>query len=236
MKFASLLSVGGLAASLMAATAAEEDGWVSLCNGRDLAGWVHHGGKARYTVEDGCIIGTTIPKTPNSFLCTEKTYADFILELEFKVDPGLNSGVQVRSECFPQATNLNWKGKHIPIPAGRVHGYQVEIDPDPKRARWWTAGLYDEGRRGWLYPGQLGGDGKAFTQQGADTFKPGEWNRLRVEARGDTIKTWLNGVARAEIKDHLTPRGFIALQVHGVGDRQDKLEVRWRNLRLKELP
>ena len=103
-------------------------------------------------------------------------------------------------------------------------------------SRWWSAGIYDEGRRGWLYPGQLGGDGKAFTKQGGEIFKQEAWNHVKVEAKGDTLKTWLNGTARAEIKDSMTPAGFIALQVHGVGKQVEPLEIRWRNIRLKELP
>ena len=102
--------------------------WTSLFNGESLDGWIQRGGKAKYTVEDGCIVGRTTPKTPNSFLCTEKQYGDFILEYEFKVDPRLNSGVQIRSQ-----TKEN----------GRVFGYQVEIDPDTKRNRMWTGGIYD---------------------------------------------------------------------------------------------
>ena len=122
-------------------------GWADLFNGKDLNGWVSRGGKARYHVEDKQIVGTSVPNTGNSFLCTKKEYANFILELEFKVDPALNSGVQVRSHCFDEPKTVKLNNKEIKIPAGRVHGYQVEIDP----LAWaWTGGIYDEGRRGWL--------------------------------------------------------------------------------------
>ena len=97
--------------------------------------------------------------TPNSFLCTGRDYGDFILEYEFKVDPQLNSGVQIRSRSLPTASEIQWDGKKISIPADRVHGYQIEIDPNPKQDRWWSAGIYDEARRGWLFPGILGGEG-----------------------------------------------------------------------------
>jgi hypothetical protein len=103
-------------------------------------------------VEDGVIVGTSVLNTENTFLCTEKTYGDFILEYDFKVDARLNSGVQIRSECFDQAKQVEWKGKTINIPARRVHGYQVEIDPDVPRKRMWSGGLYDEGRRGLVLP------------------------------------------------------------------------------------
>jgi hypothetical protein len=212
------------------------EGFVPLFDGKTLDGWVQRGGKAKYTVEDGMIVGSTVPNTSNSFLCTEKTYGDFILDLYFKVDPELNSGVQFRSECFDTPTTLKIGGKEIKIPAGRVHGYQCEIDMDSKKARWWTAGIYDEARRLWLYPGSLGGDEKAFTAQGAKISKQNEWNHLHIEAVGDSIKTWLNGQPAADIKDFMTLKGFIALQVHAVGDRQEPLHVYWKNIRIKEIP
>jgi hypothetical protein len=118
-----------------------------------------------------------------------------------------------------------------------VHGYQCEIDPDPKKDRWWSAGIYDEGRRSWLYPGQLRGDAKAFTEQGRKIFKPGEWNHVRIEAIGGSIKTSLNGTPCAEIKDSLTLRGFVALQIHGIGTKkgEEGAQVRWRNLKITEV-
>ncbi len=193
---------------------AAEEGFVPLFDGKTLQGWVQRGGKAKYAVVDGMIVGTSVPNTPNSFLCTEKTYGDFILELEFKVDPGLNSGIQIRSESRPEYRK------------GVVHGYQVEIDPSP---RAWTGGIYDESRRGWLFD-------LKHNEAARKAFKPNQWNHLRIECRGDSIKTWVNGVPAADLKDSMTRRGFIALQVHGVGDRKDPLQVRWRNLRIKELP
>lgn len=210
---------------------------MDLIPGKDLAGWVRRGGTANYVVEGKEVVGSCVMNTPNSFLCSEKTYGDFILEYDFKVDPRLNSGVQIRSECFDQPTTVMWEGKRIDVPAGRVHGYQIEIDPDPKQDRWWTAGVYDEGRRGWLYPGQLGGDEKAFTDQGRKLFKQGQWNHVRVEAVGDSIKTWLNGTPCASIEDGMTRRGFIGLQVHGIGNDASKegAQVRWRNMKLTDL-
>jgi|TARA_B100000959_G_scaffold279906_1_gene340812 hypothetical protein len=216
---------------------AEEKGLVPIFNGKDLNGWAQKGGKAKYTVEDGNIVGAAVPNTPNSFLCTQKIYADFILEYEYKCDNRLNSGVQIRSKAYDEeVTKKLDNGKIKKFPAGRVHGYQVEIDPN-KPSRMWSAGIYDEGRRGWLYPGQRGGDGPAFTKAGQKIYKPNKWNKVRVECRGDSIKTWLNGVARADFRDGLTPKGFIGLQVHGIGGKKDLVgaQVQWRNLRLKEL-
>ena len=207
--------------------AADGQGWKDLFDGQSLAGWVQKGGKALYTVENGCILGQAVSNTPNSFLCTEKEYDNFQLELEFLVSPKLNSGVQIRSSCPDKPVEYSWKGKTIKVPAGRVHGYQVEIDP-AKRA--WSGGIYDEGRRGWL--ANLEGNDAARS-----AFKQGEWNRFRVECDGDSIKTWINGVPAASLKDSMTLKGIIALQVHGVGkNAAPDIQIRWRNLRIRELP
>ncbi len=207
-----------------------------LFDGQTLSGWVQKGGEAKYRVEDGVIVGESVPNTPNSFLCTEKLYGDFVLEYEYRCDNRLNSGVQFRSNVFEEETEAEWDGKKHKIPAGRVHGYQVEIDPN-KPERMWSGGIYDEGRRGWLFPGLRGGDAQAFTEQGQQIYKPGEWNAVRVECRGDSIKTWLNGELRADFEDSLTATGFIALQVHGIGNNKDAIgtTVEWRNLTLREL-
>ncbi|MDR2982636.1 MAG: DUF1080 domain-containing protein [Puniceicoccales bacterium] len=196
-----------------------EDGWQNLFNGKDTSGWVQRGGRAKYTVENGEIVGTAVAGTPNSFLCTEKNYENFILELEFKCDSDLNSGVQVRSEA---------NAKNQPF------GYQIEIDVSAKNSRWWTAGVYDEGRRSWLFPGARGGDAAAFTTQGGEVTKQGEWNKLRVEASGDIIRTYLNDTPRAAIRDDLTLTGFIGLQVHNVSKKFEGTQIRFRNIRIKE--
>jgi hypothetical protein len=195
------------------ARAGVDDGFVPLFDGKDLAGWTQRGGKAKYRVEDGVIVGTTEPNTPNSFLCTDKDYANFMLELDFKVDDGLNSGVQIRSESKPDYKD------------GRVHGYQVEIDTNP---RAWTGGIYDEARRGWL-------NDLKDNEPARKAFRHNAWNHFRIVADGDSIKTWLNDVPAADLRDTMTSTGFIALQVHGT--KSDKpLTVRWRNIKIKTLP
>lgn len=218
-------------------TAMAADGWLDLFNGINLDGWVKRGGKAKYAFEDGCIVGTSALDTPNTFLCTMRDYGDFILEYEFKIDPRLNSGVQIRSHCLSSSGEIMWDGKKISVPANVVFGDQIEIDPDPVKNRWWTAGIYDESRRGWLFPGTLGGDGKAFSDRGREIFKQGDWNKIRVEAVGDSIKTTLNGTPCASINDPVSSAGFIALQVHGIGSEKDKdgSQVRWRNVRIQEV-
>lgn len=212
---------------------------VNLFNGKNLAGWVQHGGQASFTVVDGMIVGTSVAGAANSFLCTKQEFGDFELELEFKTESPLNSGVQIRSEVFPEARTLTIDGREIQIAADRVHGYQVEIDMETPRNRLWTGGIYDEARRGWLFPagGEKSPAGVAFSEQGLKVSKPGDWNKLRIVAAGSSIKTWLNGEPRAETTDSLTPRGIIALQVHGVGNDPAKVgaKVRFRNIVLKPI-
>ena len=226
---------GALALAALTLARAAEESWTPLFDGKSLDGWVQRGGKAEYRAENGEIIGKSVANTPNSFLCTAKEYGDFILEYEYKVDPRLNSGVQVRSHCFDKETEFTHNGKTQKIAAGRVHGYQIEIDNDPVKKRFWAAGLYEEGRRGWLYPGLCGGENKAFTEQGAKVTKVDDWNKVRVECRGTSIKTWLNGELRVDAKDDAAPKGFIALQVHSVSKEHVGLENRWRNVRIQEL-
>jgi hypothetical protein len=214
-------------------------GWSDLFNGTNLDGWVEHSGHARYSVADGVLTGESVPGWANSFLCTTQTFSNFELELEYRCDALLNSGVQIRSEVFPDARTLHVDGKDYKLAADRVHGYQCEIDMDVARGRMWSGGIYDEARRGWLWPpdGEKGPQGRAFSEQGRQISRPGEWNQLRIVANGPSIKTWLNGVPRADITDALTPRGFIGLQVHGVGNDTNKvgLKVSFRHIRLREI-
>jgi hypothetical protein len=215
-----------LALVALSTVACSEEKWIELFDGKTLDGWKQRGGVAKYRVEDGMIVGNSVPNTSNSFLCTEKDYGDFILELEFKVDPALNSGVQIRSQVYDKETEVEIKGKKFKFPAGRVHGYQCEIDPSD---RSYSGGIYDEGRRGWL-------NDLKENEAARKAFKPNEWNKFRIECKGDSIKTFINDVPAADLKDDVTPKGLIALQVHGVGKKTEPLEVRWKNIRLRELP
>ncbi|GMW02118.1 MAG: hypothetical protein AMXMBFR84_32540 [Candidatus Hydrogenedentota bacterium] len=234
-KFALLLAAFATTGGAFA-IAQEEAQWQSLFDGSTLNGWKQLNGTATYTVEDGAIVGTTSPGSPNSFLCTEKDYGDFVLELEFLVDEALNSGVQIRSQSLPDYKE------------GRVHGYQVEIDPNQTKPhekepanerangekiplgtepRCWTGGIYDESRRGWL-------NDLTKNEPARKAFKPGEWNHFRIEAKGDSIKTFLNSVPAADLKDDMTLKGFIGLQVHS-SSSETPLHVRWKNIRIQVL-
>jgi hypothetical protein len=219
------------------ASASASSGWVELFNGKNLDGWEQHSGAAKYSVADGCIVGESVAGTGNSFLCPVKTYGDFELELDFQVDAMLNSGVQFRSDLFPETHVIKVDGKTIKLPADRLHGYQCEIDMDPKRNRMWTAGIYDEMRREWLFPGKLGGSATNFTLQGRSVSKPGEWNHLRILCVGTSIKTWLNGELRTDMNDAMTLSGRIGLQVHGIGSDKNKigLHAKWKNIRMREI-
>jgi hypothetical protein len=161
--------------------------WKKLI-GKDLSNWVQLNGTATYKIEKGVIVGTTVLNSPNSFLCSKENYSDFILEFDTWFDPQMNSGVQFRSESKADYQN------------GKVHGYQIELDPSE---RAWSGGIYDEGRRGWLY---------ALDQNpaGQKALKKNDWNHFRIEAIGNSIRTWVNGVPCSDLIDDMTPTGFIA--------------------------
>ncbi len=201
-----------LTTALIRPASAQEANWIPLFDGEALEGWKQLNGEAEYRAEDGEIVGVATLNTPNSFLCTDRDYGDFFLEYEFKVDPRLNSGVQIRSLSLPDYRD------------GRVHGYQVEIDPS---ARAYTGGIYDEARRGWLYP-------LSRNPEGREAFRQADWNAVRVEADGPTLRTWVNGQMAAHLADDMTSDGMICLQVHSIGDPGvEGAQVRWRDLRIR---
>ncbi|WP_299064230.1 DUF1080 domain-containing protein [uncultured Polaribacter sp.] len=189
----------------------EEIPWTSLIEDNTLNGWEIKGGNATYSIDKGVITGTTVSNTPNTFLSTIKHYDDFILELEYKVDPSMNSGIQIRSNSLPHYRD------------GMVHGYQIEIDPS-KRA--WSAGIYDEKRRKWL-------NTLKNNPEAQKAFKQNEWNHYRIEAIGDTLKTWINNVPAAYLIDDKTASGFIGLQVHSIhGDKKAGTTISWKNVKI----
>jgi hypothetical protein len=192
-----------------------EKGWKDLFDGKSFAGWKKLAGTAEYKIEDGAIVGITVPSSPNTFLVTEDEYGDFIVEMEVKLeDSSINSGVQFKSQFDSAARN----GK------GMVYGYQFELDPSSRK---WTGGLYDEARRGWLYPLTL-------NPAGQNAFKHGVYNKIRIESIGNTIKTWVNGILTAYLVDTLSEEGFIGLQVHSVGKpEQVGKKMYWKNIRIK---
>lgn len=221
-----------LSAAMFSVLKAEEAKWMNLFDGKTLKGWKVLGGKATFRVEKGMIVGTTSTggENYNTFLCTEKEYGNFNLEFEFWADENLNSGVQFRG-LFSD---------------GLVRGYQFEIDPDRttkytaqpcnmdakgqiipsgKEPRSWTGGIYDEKRRGWL-------NNLTENPEARAAFKPNSWNKGRIEAHKDGIRTYINGVLASSMVDYMTPNGFIGLQVHWLKEYK-KMEVRFRNIRIQ---
>jgi len=197
----------------------------SLFDGKTLNGWKRLAGTADYKVEDGVIVGTTVLNSGNTFLVTEKEYGDFILEMDTKIESTLsNSGVQTRSHYDPAGNN----GK------GKVYGRQFEIDPSDRK---WSGGIYDEGRRDWLYPLDLNAKAK-------DAFKVGLYNHIRMECIGNEMKTWINGIPVADVVDTVDSKGFIGLQVHAVTKLEQagkkvyfkNLVIQTKNLKPKSFP
>ncbi|MCA9104807.1 MAG: DUF1080 domain-containing protein [Pirellulaceae bacterium] len=209
--FLRVLTTAVVACAAGSLTLADDGPWVELFNGENLEGWTQRNGTATYRVEDGCVVGKTNEGSPNSFLCTDKDYGDFELTFEVKVDDQLNSGVQIRSRSIAERDN------------GRVHGPQVEISTD--------------GKAGYIYGEALGTGWISPDPQNHDAFRSGEWNEYRVVAKGNHIQTWINGKQVADVMDDKSeqPSGFIGLQVHGIAGGTGPFEVRWRNIKLREL-
>jgi hypothetical protein len=215
-----LMMIAGLTGS--SASSAEKDGWVKLFDGKTLDGWIQKNGTATYEVKDGTVLGKTAVGSPNSFLCTEKSYGDFELEFEVNVQCGLNSGVQIRSQTAEPKGGEKF---------GRVNGPQVEIECGGDKGAE-AAYVYGEATgRGWLTTKERLVPHKVY--------KDGEWNQFRVVAKGARIQTWINGEPIEDLTDEAIfethAKGFIGLQVHGIGKSKESFQVAWRNIRLREL-
>ena len=197
------------------AAAQTSTGWQNLFNGKDLTGWKRLAGTAEFSVEDGVIVGRTVAGSPNTFLVTEKEYGDFILEADVWLeDEEGNAGLQTRSHFNAAANNGQ----------GRVYGRQCEVDPTFRR---WSGGIYDEGRREWLYPMQL-------NEAAQNAYKNGVYNHYTVECIGNEMKTWVNGIATAYVVDTIDTKGFLGLQVHAIKDSSHAgKKVCYKNIRIK---
>ena len=203
-----------------------EAGFVPIFNGKDLTGWRKTGGTGEYEVKDGTIRGFGENIVKNTFLRTDEEFGDFIFTFEMKmVNRDGNSGCMFRA--FQKG------GKED----GRVTGYQCEHDDWKQPQRGFTAGIYDEARRGWLYPPAEGNQKlrDQFTGQSERIFKWDDWNTIVIKCEGNHLQTWLNGELRADFTDtdekNTNLKGFIALQVHN-GEAAD---IQWKNLYLKKL-
>jgi hypothetical protein len=193
-----------------------ENGWNNLFDGKSLNGWKRLAGTADYKVEDGNIVGTTVLNSGNTFLVTQKEFSDYILEMDVEInDTTSNSGVQMRSHYDPNGHD----GK------GLVYGCQLEIDPSSRK---WSGGIYDEGRRDWLYPASL-------NQNAQNAFKVGVYNHIKMECIGHEMKTWINNIPVADVIDTVDAKGFIGLQVHSIGNNE-KLsgeKIYFKNIKIK---
>jgi hypothetical protein len=163
--------------------------FTELFNGKDLSGWTTHG-KEKWYVENGELICESGPDKEYGYLSTNKSFKNFILKLEFKLEANGNSGVFIRSS----------------IEGTRISGWQIEVAPPGLH----TGGIYESYGRGWLVKP------KADDEK---ILKADEWNAMRIEANGDKITSWLNGQKMVHIRDQKIGegKGFIALQIHDGG-------------------
>ena len=129
------------------------------------------------------------------------------------------SGVQIRSRT------------HGDKPTGRVNGPQVEIEATDIKGGGEAGYIYGEATsRGWLVPDDQ--------RKAHKHFKDGAWNHYRVVAKGPRIQVWINGNTIIDLNDPIGfkshPKGFLGLQVHGVG-KKGPFSVAWKNIKIKEL-
>lgn len=186
-------------------------GFVSLYNGKNLDGWVQRGAANKYEAKGDIIEGTYVPPNANSYLCTVRDdYADFIFTAELKWLRDGNSGIQFRSRL---------RGKD------GVTGPQVEME-EASRGRGWSGGIFGQGLAGFFYPLWL-----EAHKDARSAVKHADWNRITIYAKGDTVKTWLNGVPCAHWKTDEYLKGYFALQVH----KSEEGLIHFRNIKVKEL-
>ncbi|MFC1762594.1 DUF1080 domain-containing protein [Planctomycetota bacterium] len=194
--------------SLYAAPASEpNEPWVSLFNGKDFTGWKIIGGRGKAWIQDGAITCHQVSNTvEHAFVCTEKKYGDFILEADAKIEGQLHTGFLFRCiDTDPETAKVC------------LYGYQVKIDPTPRR---WTGGIFDDygDRWEWYYPLE-----KSETARQA--FKMNEWNHFRIEAIGNRLKVWVNGVPTTNLIHDKYDNGYIALKIHWMKDDPDREKV-----------
>ncbi len=198
-------------------------GWEVLFNGTDTKGWKNPYDYGKIEVKNGEIHLTSDKKF---FLVTEKTYGDFQLTAEIHLPEGkANSGVMFRCHVEP----------------GNVYGYQAECDGSERR---WSGGLYDEARRGWIWPSQTGRtkeekflaheeESQAFMKRPevAGALKRNGWNKYQITCKGNRIQIRVNNVLITNIEDDTDAQGHIGIQHHG----EKGAVYRFRNIYLKPL-
>lgn len=225
LKSASFLVTAAAVAFSLGAPVLAASELAPIFNGKSLDGWSVKGGTAKYQVEQGMIVGTTTDGSKNTFLCTNRDYADFELILEVLCDKELNSGMQIRSHVYQKATPQASQPKRS-REAGEVYGYQCEIATADKCV---SGNFWDEGRWTKWY------DDLTKRPGACAAFKEGQWNTYRIVAQGDRIRSWINGVLCADFRDAQDASGFIGLQVHAIKAGTGPYKVRWKNIKLREL-
>lgn len=187
-----------LGIALAAHAASEPKNFVSLFNGKDLSGWQVPAGNTQWRVENGVLIGESDEKLTGSMLRTEKSYGDFVVELDTRWNGDPDSGVFIRNPAV-----------------------QVQVGTSISQKRDLTGSFYLKG-----YPEH------AQAKDAAKYLKRGDWNTLRVEARGNTFTVFINGHRVSQYSDpaHAAP-GPIGVQVHA----KLKMKIEFRNIRVAEL-
>jgi hypothetical protein len=201
-------------------------GYTPLFNGEDLTGWRNPYPHGDAKVVDGEI---HLLASDKFFLVTEKKYADFRLSVDIHLPEGpANSGVMFRCHVDKDAKK-------------KVYGYQAECDGSDRR---WSGGLYDESRRGWIWPSTKGRSRDQFLKHAEesqaffaeptvrDALNRNGWNHYEVTCVKDLIRVEVNGVQTVRFRDATDASGFIGIQHHG----EDGQTYRFRNLFIKELP
>jgi len=229
--FLGLCLSGHLFFACQSAKKDQEEVWTDLFDGKTLNGWGVIEAKGNFFVKNGMIVSITDSTSPNCYLAYEKEFSDFILEVDFKVEPPLNSGVQIRSILWEKDTTMNYvngsmETQKITFKEGTAVGYQIEIDPSE---RAWSGGLYEPGGRGWLQNLEDNPEAqKAYNKDG--------WNHYRIKAVGNHIQSWVNGVPAVDAFDEVYPKGFIGFQMHSAyNEEQFGKKMYWKNIRIQEL-
>jgi hypothetical protein len=187
---------------------------IQLCDGHSFRGWEGDTNKT-WRIEDGAFVGgsltANVPR--NEFLCTTRSYTNFVLRLKFKLigkSGFINGGVQFRSQ-------------HAANPPNEMVGYQADIG-DP--AYWGS--LYDESRRNkTLAPSPM--------TELARVLKRGDWNQYEIRCEGKRIRLAINGqqtVDYTEPDDAIPQYGLIGLQIHGGA----VAEAAYKDITIEELP
>ncbi|MEM1108137.1 MAG: DUF1080 domain-containing protein [Planctomycetota bacterium] len=206
------------------------EGFIDLFNGQDLTGWTALGGTCTFEAIDGEIVGTTVPGSPSTYLCTDDaSWSDFIFTCDTFWEVDGNTGVMFRARSRPRK-NAETPDEVSTAPEDQeVYGPQVEMEGFDgwTKGRNWSGAVYGQSCGGYWYPLWLKEHAAARA-----ALKPGVWNRMTVRAKGNVVQTWINGVPAAYWEDEGSyPSGFFGLQVHSGG----RGTIRWRNLRVKSL-